>query len=242
MMRIAIFLFLALMHGLAGAAGLDPKMQALCKRAVDKPFKVAGTTGQLDDELLRMLVVTDDTAALQHKIAGSDINAPHGKFGTTALAFAAGVGNAKAVVWFIAQGADIDRPNRLGVSPLSYALTSGKLGTACILIERGATLPDPSTGENLLVSAAVSEDFDDAAAMVDFFAQRGFDVNAAPFGMTPLHIAAELGNEALARLLLQRGARVDAENAQGETPEAVAMRTGHAKIANILKKARARRP
>jgi uncharacterized protein len=61
------------------------------------------------------------------------------------------------------------------------------------------------------------------------------DVNAADTeGFTALHMAARLGSSALARALLDRGARVDAPDTLGFTPLHEALMAGKAELAALL--------
>jgi ankyrin repeat protein len=53
-------------------------------------------------------------------------------------------------------------------------------------------------------------------------------------GTTPLHIAAEEGNDAVVTVLLAAGARVDAANSAGTTPLYVAAAHGHDAVVTAL--------
>jgi len=55
--------------------------------------------------------------------------------------------------------------------------------------------------------------------MVRFLIERGAVITVADEnGTSPLHLAAELGNEDIVSLLLENGACVDAQDNEGETP------------------------
>jgi ankyrin repeat protein len=60
---------------------------------------------------------------------------------------------------------------------------------------------------------------DDSAEAVEFLIAHGADVNATnPSGQTALHGAAYMGADATARLLVSRGAKLNVQDAQGQTP------------------------
>ena len=75
------------------------------------------------------------------------------------------------------------------------------------------------------------------AALVEFLIESGAEVNPGPRATTtPLHYAAFLDWVEGARLLLQKGARLDAKNAEGRTPAEWAKFHGSKKVAGILKR------
>ena len=53
-------------------------------------------------------------------------------------------------------------------------------------------------------------------------------------GSTALHIAAALGRLPVVQLLLDRGARLDLRDAEGNSAAALAEKAGHQDIANVL--------
>ena len=59
----------------------------------------------------------------------------------------------------------------------------------------------------------------------------------APGGFTPLHVAAEAGNEAMTSALLGAGADASIKNESGQTPAAVAASWGHKTLAEALLRA-----
>jgi ankyrin repeat protein len=54
-------------------------------------------------------------------------------------------------------------------------------------------------------------------------------------GSTPLHFALSNRHEAIAKLLLHKGANPSVRDGDGETPLYLAERTGHKTIANLLR-------
>jgi ankyrin repeat protein len=66
------------------------------------------------------------------------------------------------------------------------------------------------------------------AAAADADKPKSFD------GATPLHVAAQEGNDAVARLLLARNAAVDKADEAGTTPLHIAALNGHEAMARLL--------
>ena len=65
--------------------------------------------------------------------------------------------------------------------------------------------------------------------------KAGAAVNhAANNGFTALMLAAETGNDLVARVLLEAGARKDLKTRSGETALDIAKRNGHAAICKLL--------
>jgi ankyrin repeat protein len=71
---------------------------------------------------------------------------------------------------------------------------------------------------------------------IKFFASQGADVNAKDdnWGETPLHIVAEKGDIELAKLLISKGADVNAGTITGTTPLYYATRKGNIEIVKFL--------
>ncbi len=55
-------------------------------------------------------------------------------------------------------------------------------------------------------------------------------------GQLPLHLAAKNGSAELVRCLCLAGCRADAKNAEGVTPDLVALASGHGEVAQLLKR------
>jgi len=75
------------------------------------------------------------------------------------------------------------------------------------------------------------------------YAQKVLSMNFDPNllhdnGYTPLAYAAMKGNPAMIELLLRNGANAALTSKEGDTPVELALRMGHAEVADVLKKAR----
>jgi ankyrin repeat protein len=125
-----------------------------------------------------------------------------------------------------------DRPDDYGNSPLSLALTAGRLDAARVLLESSAPRERiDSLGQGLWHFAAG-------------YRKRGYLELALAFpsdpdlargdGMRPLHIAAMTNNLPAVNALLSAGAHANLRMATGELPLSIALRFAHAEIARIL--------
>lgn len=72
--------------------------------------------------------------------------------------------------------------------------------------------------------------------MAELLIAKDADVNVQVDGTTPLHIAAEAGHIALVKLLITKGANVDARTKDGETALRLAQDEGHKEIVEFLRK------
>lgn len=114
-------------------------------------------------------------------------------------------------------GATINLGSDSGETPLSFAASSGHLGTARVLVELKADINlKDANGCNALFYAVES------SPTLTMLIEAGGDVNAADKeGDTLLHAVADSGkpgHESTLTLLLARGARPDARNNLGATP------------------------
>jgi ankyrin repeat protein len=134
----------------------------------------------------------------------------------------------------IAAGVDPNQPNPAGGEPaLVLAVREGSMRVFQVLLDQpGIQVDAPAlNGNTALMMAAFKRNRPAAEALV----ARGAAVNRA--GWTPLHYAAASGDEDIARLLLKRGARVDAVSppASGSfTPLMMAAREGKPDMAVFL--------
>jgi ankyrin repeat protein len=134
----------------------------------------------------------------------------------------------------IAAGVDPNQPNPAGGEPaLVLAVREGSMRVFQVLLDQpGIQVDAPAlNGNTALMMAAFKRNRPAAEALV----ARGAAVNRP--GWTPLHYAAASGDEDIARLLIKRGARVDAVSppASGSlTPLMMAAREGKPDMAVFL--------
>jgi ankyrin repeat protein len=144
--------------------------------------------------------------------------------------------DASTVKSLLASGVNPNQPNPAGGEPaLVLAVREGSMRVFQALLDQpGIQVDAPAmNGNTALMMAALKRNRPAAEALV----ARGAAVNRP--GWTPLHYAATSGDEDIARLLLKRGARVDAVSppASGSfTPLMMAAREGQPAMAVFLVK------
>jgi len=160
---------------------------------------------------------------------GADPNIPN-KNGLTPLDHACGrnkaVGKQLAEL-LLAKGAEVN-PKNADSTPLSWAVASDNTELVALLLERGA---DPKArGGYILRSAADRGDTEIAAMLI----AHGADPKAMSDGTTPLHDAAQNGREEVMKLLLSKGADINARQNDGTTPLLYAAGRGQKGCVEIL--------
>lgn len=240
-MRRAVFCLAVLLvvfgARLSVAGDVAQRDRSVCQSMPTKAFVPSRGPAMPDDEFMRLVLTTDDGSVLRQALARTDIDALHGRSNTTLLALAASSGNLNAMRVLLDKGAQRDKPTGSGETPLEAAVLNGQASAACMLLQRGARLPPPAQKPYLLPAAALTEDFASAVTLVAILRDHDFDPNARMNGDTALHIATELGNVELVRLLLARGASIDQKNSRGETALSIAQRSSQPQIAQLLRTA-----
>ena len=164
-----------------------------------------------EQSLLEAAEAGDRTAALAALKAGDDVDA-RAADGTTALIWAAYNGDAELAERLIAAGADLDVKNEFGASALSEAAIGGYTAVIAALLARGAepNLANPE-GETPLMAVARTGNVEAAKLLLD----AGADVNAIELWgqQSALMWAAAQRQPAMMKLLIARGAQVDARGA-----------------------------
>jgi cytohesin len=156
---------------------------------------------------------------------GADLNAAN-RFGATALLRAAQNGCADVVEALLQAGADVNKADDDGFAPLSAA-ASARIAT--MLIERGADVNAANRfgGTALLLAAQ-----EDRADVVETLLLAGADANKADEKrLAPLSVAA---SAAIATMLIEHGAHVNAANRSCETALQIAAVEGRADVVEAL--------
>lgn len=199
--------------------------------AADVPLIEAVTNGER--ETIRTLIDQ-----------GVDVNAPQGD-GATALHWAVHLNDHETVTALLDAGADVEATNDLQVAPLLIAATTGDAAVVRMLLGAGAD-PDggPPERERPLMRAAWVGNLAVVTALLD----AGADPNGAESarGQTALMWAVSERHPAVVKLLLDRGASVDAatvthltgraarRDVAGYTPLLFAARVGGLESARML--------
>ena len=184
-----------------------------------------------DDRFYRA-IRADDLAALRALVAERGANA-RSTSGLTPLMIAAAFGSSAAVKLLVDAGAAVDATGAGDLTALHLALNDESI--VRLLIERGANVHAKSVrGRTPLLIAASANG---TTNVVKLLVEKGADVNVADgLGVTPLIGAAAVGNSAVARLLLERGAdaRASARDGQLSTALMGAAAHGDAELARLL--------
>jgi predicted LPLAT superfamily acyltransferase len=120
----------------------------------------------------------------------------------------------------LAQGANKDRTNRYGETPLHVASFKGYMDIVRLLLEAGADIENITDDDETPLYVA---SYGGQLEVVRLLLEAGADKDKADIhGRTPLFMASYEGHLEVVRLLLEAGADKDIENIDGETPIDVA--------------------
>lgn len=150
-------------------------------------------------------------------------------------------GHCKTIASLIADGADVNSPDTGGYTVLWWAVRNGDIKTADCLLRNGA---EPSlnkvsfSGDTPLLVACKSNNFDMVKALLSHGARYGINERDAE-GRTALMVVCcerKSGEKkcALATLLLEHGADVNASDYEGNFPLIEACRQGHRTLVVLL--------
>jgi ankyrin repeat protein len=160
--------------------------------------------------MIRLLIgaaaVNDCEALVGILEKGCDVNARDVDGGFTALMAASLFGHLEAVDLLLRFGADLNCKDRTGMIALDYAVHQSHLS----VIERFVREPQLNRattdcqGHTVLINAVITGDYQ----VVELLLKNGFDPNAdCPLIVNPLSYAIRKGENRLANLLRQYGAR-----------------------------------
>lgn len=157
---------------------------------------------------------------------GADANTAEPRHHLSALQTACGKGGASLARVLLDHGASWEHTDRLGGNCLEEAAFAGHGDLVELLCQQGMKIKWP-----LHVAAGLGQ-----RERVEKLLDEGVDINLATPGWenTPLGYAVGGGKLEIVRLLVERGASIDARNAVGATPLHVAAGQGHMEIAAWL--------
>jgi quinoprotein dehydrogenase-associated probable ABC transporter substrate-binding protein len=153
--------------------------------------------------------------------------------GETPLHHALIQGSPALVEYLIAQGADVNQRDRDGWTPLMTAAYTDSAANVKLLSARGAD-PNAVSAQNLTpLGIAVQYGKEKAAlALIDAGADPGRPIGEG--GYTPLMLASANDAQALAQVLIGKGADVNARNSGGVTALMMAAANGRAEMVTLL--------
>ena len=181
------------------------------------------------------LAILDGNLRLVQKLVkedGIDVNMSSKTSNSTALQCAAALGHLPIVQYLLQQGADKDKADKEGTSPLLAAATEGHLSVVQYLLEQGANKDQvDNDGRNSLFMAAMNG----YLPVLRYLLEKGADKDKATNnGVSPLFIAAAQGNLVAVRLLLEQGADVNRTACNSTSPLHAAAYKGHAEVVSCL--------
>lgn len=187
------------------------------------------------DEELRNAVTADDPERVGYVAAhGGHVDAHDGESYTPLINSARFGFDAVAKV-LLEHKADPNIADRSGWTPLMYAAWADDPALVGQLVTHGAKLEARDNDE--LTALAIAAQNGKRKATEALLA-AGADVNTpvAKGGYTPLMLAALSGSDELAKLLIDRGAKVNAKNPGGVTALMIAAAGNHTNVAMLLLK------
>ena len=155
----------------------------------------------------------------------------------TPLTAAAKEGDVASIKELIKKGAKVDEPNpgNWSATPLYWSLVDCKYEAAEYLLKKGANINSAdSYGLAPLHLAVCCKDVD--LSFIEHLIEKGADVNLknTSDGWRGLHYAISCGSDDVARLLIEKGAEVNAIADDGTTPLILAAKNDDVFIAKLL--------
>lgn len=146
---------------------------------------------------------------------------------------ASSAGRLALVSTCLEKGVPISQADVYGRHPLHYAAINGHAQVCQLLISAGA---DPSVADLDGYSPIIYSITNGRGSVVQTFIDQGVSFETPPStneDLNPLSLACQFGHEDIARLLLQRGAKI-LPNPAGYYPQHLAAREGHAGVLRLL--------
>ncbi len=187
-------------------------------------------------DTIHQAAMKGDLEAVKRLVAANPalVDAP-GVDGIAPLAFAAAFGRTDVAAFLLDRGAGVRARDRRGSTALFVAVWRNRTEIVRLLLDKGADGKAVGPGGlSALHIAAMNAQVDIARLLIE----RHADLGARDaYGNSPLHLAAAANSaDAMARLLVEAGAAVNATNVlDGTTPLDLAVREGRSAVADFLR-------
>jgi len=205
--------------------------KTLCDVALAENHKevvrVLAAKGATDIPKIHLSAYLGDLDGIRSLVEQSKDVEKKDKNGKTPLSYASLGGNAEIVRFLIDQDAKLDAADKKGMTPLHYAAFGNHKATVGLLLAGGADInadSDKGTPLHMAISSASNPatSDNDPTDMAELLIDRGADLNvSSKTAGTPLHLAVGRVQKRMVKLLIAKGADVNAkggEEVKGGTP------------------------
>ena len=172
---------------------------------------------------------------------GANQSGPNQGGVTKTVQQAATDGDVEQIKMHIAKGADFNKADQYGYTPLKRAIEGHHPEAAIAIIESGKAdlnIKDREGRTPLIFAVSMAE-----PAIAEALIAKGADVKAKDaYDRTALHAAIQGGQKDLATLLIEKGVDVNGTDKTGQTPLTLAMQRNQTEVADLLRKKGAKEP
>ena len=213
----------------------DRECQRIDWERHEKECRSCGHTRDVTKNPLMLAVEVGDLRLVQKLVQeGIDVNMTTNTTNATALLVAAMRGNLPVVQYLLHHGAEKNKTDNDGVSPLYMAALNGHFAVVKYLVEQGVdTDKVRDNGTSSLLIAAQNGHLEVVKCLLEQAADKDKVDNN---GATPLFMAAQNGHLTVVRCLVEHGTDKDKTTNEGLTPLQAAVVGGHTEIVTYLRR------